>query len=54
LKLLLYDHDTFSAATLAKINPGIGDTKVKEGEAAVANIHDAIESGITFYTSSLV
>jgi hypothetical protein len=53
LKLLLYDHDTFSAATLAKVNPGIGEVKTKEGEAAVANIHNAIEDGIKFFEADL-
>jgi hypothetical protein len=54
LKLLLYDHDTFSAATLAKINPGIGEAKTKEGVDAVANIHNAIEDGIKFFEADLV
>jgi hypothetical protein len=54
LKLLLYDHDTFSAAVLAKTNPGIGEAKTKEGIDAVANIHNAIQDGISFYEASLV
>jgi hypothetical protein len=44
---------TFSAATLAKVNPGIGEVKTKEGEAAVANIHNAIEDGIKFFEADL-
>jgi hypothetical protein len=54
LKLLLYDHDTFSAATLAKVNPGIGEAKRDEGVDAVANIHNAIEDGIKFFEADLV
>jgi hypothetical protein len=54
LKLLLYDHDTFSAAVLAKIDAGIGEEKIKEGSDAVANIHDAIQSGIEFFVENLV
>jgi hypothetical protein len=54
LKLLLYDHDTFSAATLAKVNMGISEAKRNEGIAAVANIHNAIEDGIQFFEADLV
>lgn len=54
LKLLLYDHDTFSAATLAKMSAGIDAEKEREGTEAVANIHDAIESGIEFFEADLV
>jgi hypothetical protein len=54
LKLLLYDHDTFSAATLAKINAGISEEKRSEGVAAVGNIHDKIEEGLRFFEADLV
>lgn len=54
LKLLLYDHDSFSAAVLAKIDTGIGEEKVREGSDAVKNIHDAIQSGIDFFVAGLV
>jgi hypothetical protein len=50
LTLLLSDHDTFSAATLAKVNPGVGAAKIQEGVDGVANIHDAIQDAILFYT----
>jgi hypothetical protein len=53
LKLLIYDHDTFSAAVLAKSNQGAGDADIKKGEDAVANIHNAIQSGITFFEGQL-
>lgn len=52
LTLLLYDHDTFSAATLAKVNPGVGEAKIREGADGVKNIHDAIQSAIVFYTAN--
>lgn len=54
LKLLLYDHDSFSAAVLAKADRGVGEAKVKEGEAAVENIHDAIQDAIDFFVADLV
>lgn len=54
LKLLLYDHDTFSAATLLKTNPSIGEAKIQEGKDAVANIHNAIVDAIVFYGGTLV
>jgi hypothetical protein len=54
LALLLSDHDTFSAATLAKVNPGVGGAKIKEGSDAVANIHNAITHAILFYGGNLV
>ena len=50
LTLLLNDHDTFSAATLAKVSPLVGVAKIKEGADGVANIHDAIQDAILFYT----
>lgn len=53
LKLLLYDHDTFSAATSAKMNPGIDAGKASEGNEAVENIHDVIEGGIQFFEGDL-
>lgn len=52
LTLLLSDHDTFSAATLLKIDQGVGDEEVKRGEDAVANIHNAIQDAILFYTAN--
>ncbi|KAF9697538.1 hypothetical protein EKO04_004523 [Ascochyta lentis] len=52
LTLLLSDHDSFSAATLAKVNPGVGEAKVKEGADGVANIHNAIQDAILFYTAN--
>lgn len=54
LKLLLYDHDTFSAAVLAKIDRGIGAEKERVGREAVRNIHDKIQSGIEFFVADLV
>lgn len=54
LTLLLSDHDTFSAATLAKVNPGVGEAKIKEGSEGVANIHNAIQDAILFYTVNAV
>jgi hypothetical protein len=52
LTLLLSDHDTFSAATLLKINQAVGPEEVKRGENAVANIHNAIQDAIVFYTEN--
>lgn len=54
LTLLLSDHDTFSAATLLKVNPGVGKAKLAQGTDAVANIHNAIADAILFYGGSLV
>jgi hypothetical protein len=54
LTLLLSDHDTFSAATLVKINQGVGPEKIKEGEDAVANIHNVIADAIASYTANVV
>jgi dihydroorotase-like cyclic amidohydrolase len=54
LKLLLFDHDSFSEAVLAKVDPGIGEEKTREGEAAVKNIHDSIQAGIVFFEGDLV
>lgn len=54
LTLLLSDHDTFSAATLAKVNSGVGEAKIKEGAEGVANIHNAIQDAILFYTVNAV
>ncbi|KAF1913104.1 hydrophobic surface binding protein A-domain-containing protein [Ampelomyces quisqualis] len=54
LKLLLYDHDTFSAATIAKLNLGVGAEKIEEGSDAVANIHNAIQGGIEFFAADSV
>lgn len=50
LTLLLSDHDTFSAATLMKVNPGVGEAKIQEGADGVANIHNAIQDAILYYT----
>lgn len=52
LALLLYDHDTFSAATLAKISPRIAPEKTAEGADAVANIHNVIQDAIVFYIAN--
>lgn len=50
LKLLLNDHDTFSAAVTAKSY--MGDAQLTaEGIAVVAKIHDAIQGGIDAYSS---
>ncbi|KAF2621180.1 hypothetical protein BU25DRAFT_354973 [Macroventuria anomochaeta] len=54
LVLLLSDHDTFSAATFAKVNPGVGEAKIKEGADGVANIHNVIQDAILFYTANAV
>lgn len=54
LTLLLSDHDTFSAATLSKVNPGVGEAKIKEGADGVANIHNAIQDAIVYYTLNAV
>ncbi|KAH6629008.1 hydrophobic surface binding protein A-domain-containing protein [Boeremia exigua] len=54
LALLLSDHDSFSAATLAKVDPGVGEAKIKEGADGVANIHNAIQDAIVFYTVNAV
>lgn len=54
LALLLSDHDTFSAATLAKANLGVGEAKIQEGVSGVANIHNAIQDAIVFYTANAV
>jgi hypothetical protein len=51
LELLLYDHDTFSAAVLAKTNDGVGAEKLREAQDAVDRIHDAIQSGIEYYST---
>lgn len=52
LTLLLSDHDTFSAATLAKVNPGVGEAKIKEGKDGVENIHNAIQDAILYYSAN--
>lgn len=46
LKLLLNDHDTFSAALLSKATGSEA-----EGTAVVNKIHDSIQSGIDLYSS---
>lgn len=50
LKLLLNDHDTFSAAVTEKAYKGDPEL-VAEGEAVVAKIHDAIQDGINVYSA---
>lgn len=50
LKLLINDHDTFSAAVTAKAFKGDAGL-VAEGEAVVAKIHDAIQGGIDAYST---
>ena len=54
LTLLLSDHDTFSAATLAKVNPGVGEAMIKEGQDGITNIHNVIQDTILFYTAEAV
>jgi len=46
LKLLKYDHDSFSAALLAKTTGSQA-----EGTAVVKKIDDALQSGIDYYSS---
>jgi len=50
LKLLIYDHDTFSAAVEAKAYMG-NAALTAEGVAVVAKIHDAIQRGIDVYSA---
>lgn len=50
LKLLLNDHDTFSAAVTAKAYQGDA-TLDAEGTAVVKKIHDAIQNGINAYST---
>jgi hypothetical protein len=54
LALLLADHDTFSAATLAKVSPWVGEAKIREGKDGVANIHDAIQYAILLYMANAI
>lgn len=54
LSLLLYDHDTFSAAVLAKSNLAVGEEKIREGVDAVGNIHDVIHEAIVYYSVNAV
>lgn len=51
LTLLLNDQDTFSAAALAKLNPGMGEAMMNEGADGIANIHNAIQDVILFHTA---
>ena len=46
LEVLLNDHDTFSAAVAAKLT-----SDLVAGEQAIKVIHDAIQSGIDYYSS---
>ena len=50
LKLLLNDHDTFSAAVTAKAYMG-NPALIAEGTVVVAKIHDAIQNGIDVYSA---
>jgi hypothetical protein len=50
LKLLLNDHDTFSAAVTAKAFKSDAELTA-EGEAVVAKIHNAIQGGIDAYSA---
>jgi hypothetical protein len=50
LKLLINDHDTFSAAVESKAYKG-NAALTAEGVAAVANIHNAIQHGIDVYSA---
>jgi hypothetical protein len=45
LKVLLYDHDTFSAAVSAKLSSDLA-----AGAAVVAKIHNAIQEGIDYFS----
>jgi hypothetical protein len=50
LKLLINDHDTFSAAVESKAYKG-NAALTAEGIAAVSNIHNAIQRGIDVYSA---
>lgn len=50
LKLLLNDHDTFSAAVTAKSFKGDAEL-TEQGTEVVDKIHDAIQSGIDVYSA---
>jgi hypothetical protein len=50
LKLLINDHDTFSAAVQAKAYKEDAELTA-EGVAVVAKIHDAIQRGIDVYSA---
>lgn len=50
LKLLLNDHDTFSAALLAKTD-NTDPAVVAKANGVVAKIHDAIQGGINAYST---
>lgn len=50
LKLLINDHDTFSAAVTEKAYKG-NETLTGLGEEVVDKIHDAIQRGIDVYTA---
>lgn len=54
LSLLLSDHDTFSAAVLAKSNAGVGQAELQRAQDAVQNIHNAIQAAIVFYAENAV
>lgn len=47
LKLLKYDHDTFSAALVAKIAEDV----VPRADVVVKVIDDALQSGIDYFSS---
>jgi hypothetical protein len=50
LELLIYDHDTFSAAVESKAYKGNAALTAK-GEKAVKDIHAAIQHGIDVYSA---
>lgn len=52
LPLLLSRHDTSSAVMLAKVNPGVGGARIKDGADGDANIHDAIQDAILLHTAN--
>lgn len=49
LQLLLNDHDTFSAAVVAKLTLDAAD--LARANDGIATIHNALEDGITYYQS---
>ncbi|EFQ96140.1 hypothetical protein PTT_02683 [Pyrenophora teres f. teres 0-1] len=53
LALLLYDHDTFSAAAAKNFNPGTPREKLNQGIDAAGNIHNVIQSALLYYSLGL-
>lgn len=47
LELLLYDHDTFSAAVLDKLT--LDAATLAQANAGINGIHDALEDGIAYF-----